>query len=441
MQKVININVIAPHENNPRVDLGDLTELIDSIKENGILQPITVVEDGFLFKVIMGHRRLAAAKEAGLTELTVNVVEMGEKKQAAAMLLENMTRKDLNAYEQARGFQMCLDLGMDVKEVSKATGFTQKKVKQRVKMLDLDQQEVEQGTLRGATIEDFIKLEEIENEETRNEVLQKVGTKDFEFTLNKAISEEKMDKKRIAFFERLNSFAVALDEYPEDKKMKYAFGYFQTDKLDIPDDANEKTYYYVKPTHKSEYIRLLVEDEDDDVEVVSEPVVDEERIKRQENKKQLEQLFDVARESRKTFVKDFIKGKVFETRDVLNGLSKAIGYAITKDEELYSPDIDLFYELIGKEKPESDDYSKEMFEFLSKQDKFVYLFALFYVRLDLDGWASPIPLHYDGSFDDDDKNLEEIYKFMKYAGYVISAEEQQLLDGTHELYYNEDGEE
>ena len=67
------------------------------------------IED--LYRVVIGHRRLAAAKLAGLAEVPCAVVEMTEQEQIATMLLENMQRSDLTVYEQAQGFQMMLDLG------------------------------------------------------------------------------------------------------------------------------------------------------------------------------------------------------------------------------------------------------------------------------------------------------------------------------------------
>ena len=97
---------LVPHPDNPRKDLGDLTELAASIKENGIFQNLTVVpEFEDRFTVIIGHRRLAAAKLAGLTELPCVVVEMTPKEQVQTMLLENMQRSDLTVYEQAQGAQ------------------------------------------------------------------------------------------------------------------------------------------------------------------------------------------------------------------------------------------------------------------------------------------------------------------------------------------------
>lgn len=63
------------------------------------------------YTVVIGHRRLAAAKLAGLTELPCVITEMSDKDQVATMLLENMQRSDLTVYEQAHGMQMLMDLG------------------------------------------------------------------------------------------------------------------------------------------------------------------------------------------------------------------------------------------------------------------------------------------------------------------------------------------
>lgn len=82
---------------------------------------LTVVpmnDDWTEFTVIIGHRRLAAAKQAGLTELPCAVVEMTEKEQLSTMLTENMQRSDLTVYEEAKGCQLLLDLGDTVAEVA-----------------------------------------------------------------------------------------------------------------------------------------------------------------------------------------------------------------------------------------------------------------------------------------------------------------------------------
>ena len=132
MLQMIPIDKLFPHPDNPRKNLGDLTELAESIKASGVMQNLTVVpligENGEpvedAYTVIIGHRRLSAAKLAGLTELPCVVCEMSHKEQIATMLLENMQRSDLTVYEQAQGFQMMLDLGESVTGISEKTVFS-----------------------------------------------------------------------------------------------------------------------------------------------------------------------------------------------------------------------------------------------------------------------------------------------------------------------------
>lgn len=135
MEKIVYIPVdkLHPHPDNPRKDLGDLTELTESIKISGVLQNLTVVpwfseltrrpcddpkqQEEMGYRVIIGHRRLAAAKLAGLTELPCIIREMYHDEQVRTMLVENMQRSDLTVYEQAQGFQMMLNLGDSIEEL------------------------------------------------------------------------------------------------------------------------------------------------------------------------------------------------------------------------------------------------------------------------------------------------------------------------------------
>ena len=98
---IIPIEDLHSHPDNPRKELGDLTELADSIKANGVLQNLTVVlrpvtgeitgetwQKGYT--VVIGHRRLAAAKQAGLKELPCIVADMSLRDQVRTMLMENI---------------------------------------------------------------------------------------------------------------------------------------------------------------------------------------------------------------------------------------------------------------------------------------------------------------------------------------------------------------
>ena len=86
--QMISLELLHAHKDNPRKQLGDLSELSDSIKQNGIMQNLTVVPAGEAgskkegYTIIIGHRRAAAAKAAGLTEVPCAVVHMSYKKTA-----------------------------------------------------------------------------------------------------------------------------------------------------------------------------------------------------------------------------------------------------------------------------------------------------------------------------------------------------------------------
>lgn len=189
----IPVDRLHPHPDNPRKDLGDLTELADSIKANGIMQNLTVVIDDPSktitdYTVIIGHRRLAAAKLAGLTEVPCFITEMDEKTQLTTMLAENMQRSDLTVYEQAQGFQMMIDLGATVEEVAEKSGFSQSTVRKRLEIAKLDQKKVKQATEeRQITLADFEKLTKIESVKDRNRLLDKIGTYNFDNAVKTAI--------------------------------------------------------------------------------------------------------------------------------------------------------------------------------------------------------------------------------------------------------------
>lgn len=192
----ISIEKLREHPDNPRKDIGDVTELAESIKVNGILQNLTVVPcTGYYYgnyTVIIGHRRLAAAKLAGLTEVPCAVVQMDDKQQIATMLLENMQRSDLTVYEQAQGFQMMLDLGETQSSIAERTGFSKTTVSRRLKLLSLDKEKFYAAESRGGTLEDYIRVTEIKDEKTRNAVTDTIGTSNFEWKLRTAIEKQQL---------------------------------------------------------------------------------------------------------------------------------------------------------------------------------------------------------------------------------------------------------
>ena len=102
--KVIPIEKIAPNPEQPRVEIGDLTELTDSIRQNGVLEPLLLKPNGNgTWMIIAGERRWRAANLAGLKEVPCIEFDIDDKMIAEIALIENLQRKDLTIWEEADG--------------------------------------------------------------------------------------------------------------------------------------------------------------------------------------------------------------------------------------------------------------------------------------------------------------------------------------------------
>jgi ParB family chromosome partitioning protein len=102
----IPIEDIDPNPNQPRQNVGDLSELIASIREKGVLEPILVRRRESRFQIVAGERRYRAAIEAGLPEIPSVVKELTDPEVMEVALIENLQRKDLTAFEEADGLKV-----------------------------------------------------------------------------------------------------------------------------------------------------------------------------------------------------------------------------------------------------------------------------------------------------------------------------------------------
>lgn len=131
---------LIPNPDNPREDLGDLTELCSSIAAQGVQQPLVVTpaDKNGRHMIIMGHRRYAAAVQAGYDTLPCIVRQADQKTQAELMLVENIQRSGLTAMEEAKGYAHLLDLGESEDQMAKATGRSRATVRRRIRASTLD---------------------------------------------------------------------------------------------------------------------------------------------------------------------------------------------------------------------------------------------------------------------------------------------------------------
>lgn len=206
----LNRSQLEPHPDNPRKDLGDLEELRESIREHGIMQNLTVIPtDDTLehFRILIGHRRFAAS-EGILTELPCVIAEgLSDREQVGIMLCENIQRSDLTYIEQARGFQMMLDLGDTVETIADKTGFSEKTIKSRLEINKLDEETLGEASERfQLSIADFMKLSKIKDVEKRNEILESVdSSKDLAYEVDEYLEELNLETN-------FNKYKKVLDE-------------------------------------------------------------------------------------------------------------------------------------------------------------------------------------------------------------------------------------
>ena len=103
--RMISIDRIDPNPNQPRQVMGDLSELIASITEKGIIEPLVVRQRGDRFQIVAGERRYQAAVQVGLRELPVVVRDVDEAEMLELALIENLQRKDLTPFEESEALE------------------------------------------------------------------------------------------------------------------------------------------------------------------------------------------------------------------------------------------------------------------------------------------------------------------------------------------------
>lgn len=225
--KDVNVEMLAVenlHSNplNPRRELGDLSELKDSIVAKGILQPLVVMRgyknggdslqmDGYT--ILIGHRRASAAKQAGMSEVPCIVKEyLSTEEQISVMSIENMIRSGLSYAEQGKAMEQLTMSGMSIAEVAKATGFSSTTVRNRLKIADLDAKASENACEQGATLEDLLAISDITDEKAREELLKVAGSQNFSNSLRSARYEQAREQYIEAVKQFASSFASQLPE-------------------------------------------------------------------------------------------------------------------------------------------------------------------------------------------------------------------------------------
>lgn len=442
---MIPITKLHPHPDNPRKNLGDITELTESIREQGIMQNLTVVKaTGYHYgdyTVVIGHRRMAAAKAAGLEELPCAIVELSEKEQLATMLSENVHRNDLTVNEQAMCVQMMFDLGDSAEEVSKATGFSKTKVYRYKKIASLGHEALQKVEDRQITLEDYDELFKIEDEEKRSAAFLHIGTKDFSWAVSRAKQEIESEKRKQRVLDILkdNATEIELTSGYEIIKSVYSWDY---DSFKLPDTDEELFYRVVNNVF---YIYRKMSEEEISAAVSEQHERELEREKdeksyqaRREREKKYRELKLMAYLKRREFFSTIIKAKSTLEKHKDRVISY-INKLLLEGHEFY--DDDKLKEFIGidalpLDEDEDVDYKKFRDLCEEKASPLGVLLAIAYVGGfdDVYEGYSQYDYNYQGIRYCKNEQLDLLYELMRELGYELSLEEEAFIDGTHELY-------
>ena len=439
--KMIETLRISPHADNPRKDLGDLSELAESIKAQGVTSPLTVVRDAGTgvrgmpssYTAVIGHRRLAAAKVAGVSHVPCSLLDgLDAAGQVAMMLTENELRKSLTAYEQARGFQTMMDLGETAAGIGKRTGFSDSTVRRRLKLMELDQGLLEEAASRCPRMSDYAELLNIKDAGRRDMALSKIGTKDFDWEVRRALEDEKSDAAKAAVLERLGRFAHRIER---EEALRDGLSFAEIISgggwaFEEPGDAAEAGYFYEDCGH---YIRLLKLTASPAAEGGAESRAAQElrRALEEQRRKRLAGAAERAYGLRREFIGSVsLKAVKPHTCDILHYLIDC------QLEHGGQASVSILKRLLAVDTPSGRGCLLGRMN--EERPELLMLYYAYSCSGDSGSNCYSGPFHYGHV---PNERLDSLYALLGKLGYEMSSEECQLRDGTHGLYAADEADE
>lgn len=245
--KEVRINEIEPNIEQPRKTFNDekLTQLAESIKQHGVVQPLIVHREGNTYKIVAGERRWRAARLAGLQTVPVIVREMSSKQVMEVALIENIQREDLNPIEEAEAYEKLIaEYGMTQEEVSNTVSKSRPAITNSIRLLSL-QDKIKTKIISGEISSGHARaLLSIESKEVQLKALEEIIKKELSVRetelLVKQLSTQKKPKKTKkddaeyrAIEERFREvFGTRVRIMNNNKNGKILIEYYSPDELD-----------------------------------------------------------------------------------------------------------------------------------------------------------------------------------------------------------------
>ena len=452
----LSTSLLIPHPENPRKDIGDLTEMTESVRKNGILQNLTVIpkdKDGndcaatdnpAKYMVIIGHRRLAAAKAAGVDSIPCRIVEgMSHDEQLLTMLEENMQRSDLTVYDQAQGFQMMLDLGQTVEDIEKKSGFARSTIYHRLNIAKLDKEELKKKTEDPCFqlgILDLAELEKVKSIDKRNEILRKSSSsQNLRYMAKEAAREEEVNEGFTVIINHLKSLGVKelpKDIHSWDCDSVYTIPYKDYDLEDI-ELCDDGEYYYSK---MYERITILTPRSNKKKEKAAPKVKTPMELaydKMIEAREALKEDMKRFKEARVRVLKDIALKKLEpECKEDIAGRALWQAFLVIGPEGSIEQMADNWIELTGMDidaLADSPEEAEDIYEG-TKTDILSWPMARQVALLLSDAWLhNPVDEYNCKPYEEYELEWTTLDTALRNYGFIPSAEDAALLDGSSEL--------
>lgn len=175
VNKVVEIEIdkIVPNPYQPRKKFdNDIDGLAESIKQNGLLQPLTVRKNNDLYELIAGERRLRAVKSLGFETVQCIIIDITERNSAVMALVENIQRKDLQFFDEAIAYEKLIDFyGMTQEDAALKLGKSQSTIANKLRLLKITEENREKICEYGLTERHSRALLKINDEKKQTEII------------------------------------------------------------------------------------------------------------------------------------------------------------------------------------------------------------------------------------------------------------------------------
>ena len=202
---MVPIEKIVANPYQPRIEFNQesLMYLAQSIRENGLIQPVTLKEKDGYYEIVAGERRYRACQMIGMTEIPANVMDVQESQMAALALVENIQREDLSAIEEAKAFVQIMKVtGCTQSELAMKLGKSQSSIANKIRLLNLSEN-VQNAVSSKIITERHARSLVGMDEKKQQEMLDKIAKKGLNVSQTEnLIKQEKKDKVKLKGFTR-----------------------------------------------------------------------------------------------------------------------------------------------------------------------------------------------------------------------------------------------